>query len=283
MRGRAPRSGSGRRRRTRSTPGRERCRPGRDGRPARPRRGSPRSRSRSTRGRARSRPRRRRRSRGRARASSFFSSWYVSAAIRSASEKLSAPAGTTMNSCRSIELSAWTPPLITFSIGTGRCRRVLAAEVAEERHVGVGGSRLRRRERNAEDRVGAEPSLVRRPVELDQCAVEVLLVGHVGAADRLRDLAVDVCDRGRDALAAPLGAAVAKLDRLVHAGRGARGDDRPPALAGDDLHLDRGIPTRVQHLPRVHLGDAAHSVLSFAWSKYASCRSSASHLRGLTL
>ncbi len=51
--------------------------------------------------------------------SSFFSSWYVSAAIRSASAKLSAPAGTTMNSCRSIELSACTPPLITFSIGTG--------------------------------------------------------------------------------------------------------------------------------------------------------------------
>ena len=33
--------------------------------------------------------------------------------------KVGAPTGTTMNSCRSIELAAWTPPLITFSIGTG--------------------------------------------------------------------------------------------------------------------------------------------------------------------
>ena len=39
--------------------------------------------------------------------------------MRSPSEKLGAPAGTTMNSWRSTELSAWAPPLITFIIGTG--------------------------------------------------------------------------------------------------------------------------------------------------------------------
>ena len=35
------------------------------------------------------------------------------------SEKLAAPAGTTMNSWKSTELSAWAPPLRTFIIGTG--------------------------------------------------------------------------------------------------------------------------------------------------------------------
>ena len=52
--------------------------------------------------------------------SSFFSTWYVSVPQRSASPKLGAPIGTIMNSCRSMLLSAWTPPLTTFIIGTGR-------------------------------------------------------------------------------------------------------------------------------------------------------------------
>ncbi len=49
----------------------------------------------------------------------FFSTWYVSVPQRRASEKLGAPTGMIMNSCRSIELSACTPPLTTFIIGTG--------------------------------------------------------------------------------------------------------------------------------------------------------------------
>ncbi len=39
--------------------------------------------------------------------------------MRRHSEKLGAPAGTTMNSWKSTELSAWAPPLSTFIIGTG--------------------------------------------------------------------------------------------------------------------------------------------------------------------
>ena len=51
--------------------------------------------------------------------STFLSVWYVCAPQRNASENDGAPTGMIMNSCRSIELSAWTPPLTTFSIGTG--------------------------------------------------------------------------------------------------------------------------------------------------------------------
>ena len=48
-----------------------------------------------------------------------FSAWYVSAPQRSASAKLAAPTGITMNSWKSTLLSACAPPLRTFIIGTG--------------------------------------------------------------------------------------------------------------------------------------------------------------------
>ena len=51
-----------------------------------------------------------------------FSAWKTSTPARSASEKRSNPTGQTMNSCGSSRLSAWTPPLITFIIGTGSVR-----------------------------------------------------------------------------------------------------------------------------------------------------------------
>ena len=125
-----------------------------------------------TRGRGRSRPRRRP-SVPRPRSFSVpLSAWKISAPIRSASEKLGAPAGTTMNSWKSTELSAWAPPLSTFIIGTGstvgRVARVAVelGDVGVERHPGLGRGRAGGRQRDAEDRVGAEPRLVRRPVEL---------------------------------------------------------------------------------------------------------------------
>ena len=52
-----------------------------------------------------------------------FSEWKTSAPMRSASAKVGAPPGTTMNSWRSIELCACTPPLMTFIIGTGSVAR----------------------------------------------------------------------------------------------------------------------------------------------------------------
>ena len=50
--------------------------------------------------------------------------------------------------------------------------RALAAEVAPQRQPLLGGRGVRGGQRDAEDRVGAEPRLVRRAVELDQRAVE---------------------------------------------------------------------------------------------------------------
>ena len=83
-----------------------------------------------------------------------------------------------MNSWKSTELSACAPPLRTFIIGTGStCARV-AAEVAPQRLALLGRRGVRGRQRDAEDRVGPQPRLVGRAVELDQRAVEALLVGR---------------------------------------------------------------------------------------------------------
>ena len=75
--------------------------------------------------------------------------------------------------------------------------------------------------------------------------------------ERVGDLAVDVRDRPRDALAEPRVAAVAQLDRLVLAGRGARRHGRAPERAGlePDLDLDRRVSPRVEHLPAVDVDD----------------------------
>src|ERR671915_2151841 len=62
-----------------------------------------------------------------------LSAWKTSAPVRTASEKVGAPAGSTMNSWKSTLLSAWAPPLSTFIIGTGSTR---AASPPRYRHSG---------------------------------------------------------------------------------------------------------------------------------------------------
>ena len=114
------------------------------------------------------------------------------AAARSASEKVETPTGTTMNSWKSTLLSACAPPFSTFIIGTGSTRGGVAAEVAPERQTLLRRRRLRGGQRYAEDRVGAQPRLVRRAVELDHRAVERRLVGGVEPVHGVGDLAVDV-------------------------------------------------------------------------------------------
>jgi hypothetical protein len=149
----------------------------------------------------------------------------------------------------------------------GQRRGGVAAEVAVQRL-----SRLRRRslrdgQRDPEDRVRAQAPLVRRPVELDQPPVEILLTRRVQAGDLQFDLR-DVRDRLADAFAAPQGTAVAELDCLVHACRGSRGNGGAPERPGLelDVDLDRGIAARVEDLTPVHPGDRSHPVSPLASS-----------------
>ena len=138
--------------------------------------------------------------------------------------------------------------------------RRLAAEVAPQRQVLLGRRGPRGGERDAEDRVRAQARLVVGAVELDQLAVEALLVERVVAGDRLGDLAVDVADGLRDALAAVGVAAVAQLGGLELAGGGAGGDRGAPVRAGAevDLHLDGGVAAGVKDLACVDRFDLAH-------------------------
>ena len=143
-------------------------------------------------------------------------------------------------------------------------RRLAAAvelgEVAVERLAGVGRRGLGRGQGDPEQRVGAEAALVRGAVELDHRLVERALLGGAGAGQRRGDLAVDVGDGARDALAGPGVATVAQLDRLELAGRGAGGNRGQTAGAGlqRDFDLDGRIAARVEDLARVDGGDGAH-------------------------
>ena len=166
-----------------------------------------------------------------------------------------------MNSWKSSEFCAWAPPLTTFIIGTGS---TWALEPPSQRYSGR--SRVRRgclgsRERDAENGVRTETCLRRSPVERDHRTVELALVPRVEPEHAVRDLTVDVGDGTGDAFAEPLHATVAKLDGLVLAGRGARGNGRGAERARleADLDLDGRVAARVEDLPSVNVDDGAHA------------------------
>jgi hypothetical protein len=97
----------------------------------------------------------------------------------------------------------------------GQDIRLGAAQPGVERGTGLGRRGLGGRQRAPENRVRAEPALVRRPVELEERLVDGGLLAGVDPAQRLGDLSVDVPDRDRDAL--PVG--IAQFDGLELAGR----------------------------------------------------------------
>jgi hypothetical protein len=155
--------------------------------------------------------------------------------------------------------------LITFIIGTGS---VPACSPPRCRQSGCPASAA------AAFAAAREPprrvyraSLFRRAVELDQ-AVERLLIPYVRAADRYGDLGVDVGNGVSDALAAPRLPAVAELDRLVRAGRRARRHRGAAACARfeDNVHLNRRIAARVEHLPTHDRCDSRHAPASFSFA-----------------
>ena len=165
-----------------------------------------------------------------------------------------------MNSWKSTALSACAPPLSTFIIGTGSTCAVSPPEVAPQRQALLGGRGVRGGQRHRQQRVGAQPRLVRRPVERDQHPVQRRLAGRVLAADGGGDLPVDVVDRPRDALAEPVRAAVAQLGGLELARRRARRHRGPAPRPGlqAQLHLDGRIAAAVEDLAGVHVLDLAH-------------------------
>ena len=151
----------------------------------------------------------------------------------------------------------------------GQHVRVRPTDPPVERNAGLTRRRLRNRQRGPEDGVRAEAGLRGRAVELDEQAVDSPLVVCVEADQRVGDLAVDVADRPRDALPEPGVAAVAELDRLVLAGRGAGRHQRHAERTGleADLDLDGRVAPRVEHLPAVDVDDRSHVFLLFVGQK----------------
>ena len=91
-------------------------------------------------------------------------------------------------------------------------------------------------------------------------SIDVALLEHLDAFEQIGDLAVDVANGGRHALAAIASTAVAQLDCFVLAGGrpgGHRGAAAGPAVE-DDFHLDGGVATRVEDFTADDADDVAH-------------------------
>ena len=93
------------------------------------------------------------------------------------------------------------------------------------------------------------------------------LVLGLHAADRLEDLAVDGFDRALDALAEEARAAVAQLDRLVRAGRGAGGHGGAAhrAVFEHDVDLDGRVAAAVENLAADDVDDGGHGEVLSEW------------------
>ena len=135
-----------------------------------------------------------------------------------------------------------------------------AAQVGVERQAGGAGRRLGDRERGAQDGVGPQPLLRGGAVQVDQVAVDQRLVPGVHAAERPGDLPLDVLDRLGHPLAAVALAAVAQLQGLAAAGRGAgrhrRAPPRPSFQKAFDL--EGRVTAGIENLSGVDLVDREH-------------------------
>ena len=117
-----------------------------------------------------------------------------------------------------------------FIIGTGSTRAAVAAEVAEERHAGVGRGGLRDRQRDAEHRVRAEPRSCSACRRARSGAVDRRLVdARPGrrAPGRGPPLTLRTALRARPCRRS-VRVAVTQLDRFVLSGRRAGGHCRAP-------------------------------------------------------
>ena len=139
--------------------------------------------------------------------------------------------------------------------------RVHAAEVAVERCLERRRRGLGHGDGDAEDGVRAELALGGRAVQLDHGLVHGQLVVGLHADDGGGDLLVHVAHGLLHALAAEAGlVAVAQLEGLVLAGRGAGGDGRPADGAAGELavHLEGGVAAGVQDLSGLQGRDGQH-------------------------
>ncbi len=114
--------------------------------------------------------------------------------------------------------------------------------------------RLRGGHGDTEDRVGAEPALVWRAIEVDQPRVDVLLLEHIESRHRARNFAVHVLDGAKHRPAEEsAGIAIAQFQGLMPAGRsaGRHETDSGGAILEFNDGFDRRVAPAVEHLVRI--------------------------------
>ena len=138
-------------------------------------------------------------------------------------------------------------------------------DIAVERQAARLRRRLGHRQRDAQDRIGAQLALILGPIERDQLGIDVGLVFRFEADDRFGNRAVHRFHGLADALAAPPAlVAVAQLHRLVRAGGCARRDGGPAhaAVLECHVHLDSRIAAAIEDLAGVDVEDGGHVSLA---------------------
>mmetsp|Transcript_59688 Transcript_59688/g.140563 ORF Transcript_59688/g.140563 Transcript_59688/m.140563 type:complete len:374 (-) Transcript_59688:7-1128(-) len=123
-------------------------------------------------------------------------------------------------------------------------------DVLVEGHTLLGSAGLAARERDREDRVGAELGFVGGAVELDHLVVDGLLLNRVHAGERRADDRLHVLDSLENALAeVALVIAIPELAGLVDASGGTgRHSAAEGADIGGEVDLDGGVTTGVDDL-----------------------------------
>ena len=144
------------------------------------------------------------------------------------------------------------------------------ADVAIERQATRVRRRLRHRQADAQDRIGAQPALVLGAVQLDQRSVDLDLVLGLKPADGVGNLTVHRLDRIVHALAEPAAlVAITLLDRLMCTGRCARRHGCPTEAAVLQEHVDfhRGITAAVDDLTALQVDDCGHVMILLRWRR----------------
>ena len=136
-----------------------------------------------------------------------------------------------------------------------------ATQIAIQRQADFERRGTRHGHRHAQQRIGAEASLVLGAVEIHQRAVDRDLIGRVHILERFVDLGVHVIHGREHALATvALRIAVTQFDRFAFARAGAARDGGTTRAARfeDDVHFYSGIAAAVENLARANGNDSSH-------------------------
>ena len=145
--------------------------------------------------------------------------------------------------------------------GHGQLRGGRPAQISVKRQAGRGRRRPSHGERRSENRIRPQAPLARGPVELDQSIIQGGLLRCFDTPQGRRNRVLDVRDRlERPAPGVPLGVAIAQLERLGLARRGAGGHEGAPrgAVVEPDLDFNGRIAARVEHFARANRADVCH-------------------------